>query len=70
MGGVLLSVDAGKKIVDVSQLGNSVIAVLEGSLQEEFMREHFPNVRLLVVKNGYEMLLLQAEKSYAIWNDE
>jgi shikimate dehydrogenase len=22
------------------------------------------------VKNGYEMLLLQAERSYAIWNEE
>ena len=57
MGGVLLSANADKKIVDASQLGDAVIAVLEGSLQEEYLREHYPNVRLLVVKNGYEMFL-------------
>ena len=57
MGGVLLSVEAGKNIVDISQLGDAVISVLEGSLQEEYMREHFPKVRLLVVKNGYDMFL-------------
>ena len=57
VGGVLLSVDAGKNISDASQLGDSVIAVLEGSLQEDYLREHFPNVRLLVVKNGNEMFL-------------
>ena len=57
VGGVLLSVDAGKNISDASQLGDSVIAVLEGSLQEDYLREHFPNVRQLVVKNGNEMFL-------------
>ncbi|MTJ93289.1 MAG: transporter substrate-binding domain-containing protein [Desulfovibrio sp.] len=57
MGGVLLAVAAGKKIIDPSQLGDSVVSVLEGSLQEEYMREHFPNVRLLVVKNGSELFL-------------
>ena len=57
MGGVLLAANADSKIVDVSQLDGAVIAVLEGSLQEEYLREHYPNIRLLVVKNGNEMFL-------------
>ena len=57
VGGILLSTEAGKKISDISQLGDSVIAVLEGSLQEDYLREHFPNVRLLVTKSGNEMYL-------------
>ena len=57
IGGLLLSVEAGKKIVDPSQLGDSVIAVLEGSLQEYYMRDHFPDARLLVVKNGADLFL-------------
>ena len=57
MGGVLLAANADSKIVDVSQLDGAVIAVIEGSLQEEYLREHYPNIRLLVVKNGNEMFL-------------
>ena len=57
MGGLLLSASAGQKITDPSQLGDATIVVLEGSLQEDYMREHFPTVHLVVVRNGAEMFM-------------
>lgn len=57
MGGLLLSAAAGEHITDPSQVGSATIAVLEGSLQEEYLREHLPKIRLLVVKNGTEMFM-------------
>ncbi len=60
MGGLLLSASAGQKIADPSQLGDATIAVLEGSLQEDYLREHFPKVHLMVVRNGTEMFMAVA----------
>jgi len=57
MGGLLLSTSAGQRITDPSQLGDATIVVLEGSLQEDYMREHFPRVQLMVVRNGAEMFM-------------
>lgn len=57
MGGLLLSTSAGQRITDPSQLGDATIVVLEGSLQEDYMREHFPKVQLMVVRNGAEMFM-------------
>ena len=60
MGGLLLSASAGKTILDPSQLGNATIAVMEGSLQEDYLREHFPAAKLLVVRNSTEMFMAVA----------
>ena len=57
MGGLLLSAAVGERITDPSQVAPGTIAVLQGSLQEEYLREHLPKIRLLPVKNSAEMFM-------------
>lgn len=55
--GILMSSAVGADVTNLGQLGTATIAVLKGSYQEEYLREHFPKLQLVHVGDGTEMLM-------------
>lgn len=53
----ILSAAGGREAVDPAQLGEGGIAVLNGSVQESFLRERYPDLRLLPANNITAMLM-------------